>query len=287
MTPVSQKKKAEHFLTLHKSDRMLLLPNIWDPIGARILQAKGFPAAATASAAISASLGYKDGEKIKFSTHLEAIKRIANSVDIPVTADIESGYAFDLSRLEENINLLIDTGAVGINIEDSIGKEGILRDISEQSERISAVRETAEKRGIHLVINARTDVFHSKVIKPKEELISEAIKRAEAYIKSGCDCFYPVGVLDLDTIKTLRKEITAPINIIGSAKSVPLMILNEIGINRVSFGPFIFRSLMKKFSDIADAISELGSYDAFGKNMFSLDEVQKFLREEPEKEYLS
>lgn len=282
ITPVSQKKKAEHFLSLHKSDRMLLLPNIWDPIGARILQAKGFPAAATASAAISASLGYKDGEKIKFSTHIEAIKRIANSVDIPVTADIESGYASDLSRLEENIYMLIDSGAVGINIEDSIGKEGMLRDISEQSERISAVRETAEKKGIHLVINARTDCFLRKEEKVSDKLISEAVKRTDAYIKAGADCIYPVGVLDLDTVKTLRQEITAPINILGSAKSVPLLTLQEIGINRVSFGPFIFRSLLKRFSDIADAISELGSYDAFGKNMFSFDELQKFLRDEAE-----
>jgi 2-methylisocitrate lyase-like PEP mutase family enzyme len=275
----SQSEKAKEFLSLHRSDKILLLPNIWDPIGARILQAKGFPAAATASAAISASLGYKDGEKIKYSSHLEIIKRIANSVDIPVTADIESGYASDLNQLNENINFLLDAGAVGINLEDSIGKEGILRNINEQSERISVIRETAEKRGIHLVINARTDVFLSKENRPMEELISEAIKRAEVYINAGADCFYPVGVLDLETVKILRKEITAPINILGSAKSVPLKTLREIGINRVSFGPFIFRSLLKKFSDIADEISGLGSYDSFGKNIFSFDDVQKFLRE--------
>ncbi|MBK9096580.1 MAG: isocitrate lyase/phosphoenolpyruvate mutase family protein [bacterium] len=131
-----QKRKAELFLSLHNSNKILLLPNIWDPIGARILQSKGFPAVATASAAISASLGYKDGEKIKFTTHLEIIKRIADSVDIPVTADIESGYASDISTLKENINLLLNTGAVGINLEDSIGKEGVLRNINEQADRI-------------------------------------------------------------------------------------------------------------------------------------------------------
>lgn len=279
MQTIKQSEKAKKFLSLHNGDKILLLPNIWNPIGARILQSKGFPAAATASAAVSASLGYKDGEKLKYSTHLEIIKRIANSVDIPVTADIESGYASDLNQMKENINLLLDTGAAGINLEDSIGKEGVLRNVDEQSERISVARETAEKRGIHLVINARTDVFLSKENKPKKELISEAIKRAEAYLKAGGNCFYPVGVLDLETIKALRKEIKAPINILGSAKSVPLKTLQETGINRVSFGPFIFRSLLKRFSDIVDDISESGSYESFGINTFSFDEVQKFLRD--------
>lgn len=282
MIIVSQMNKAELFLSLHKNNRMLLLPNIWDPIGARILQAKGFPAVATASAAISASLGYKDGEKIKFTTHLDIIRRIVSSVDIPVTADIESGYSSDLSQLKENINLLLDTGVIGINLEDSVGKEGTLRNIDEQSERISAVREMSEKRGIHLLINARTDVFLSKENKPKEKLLPEAIKRAEAYLNAGADCFYPVGVLDLETVKSLRGEIKSPINIIGSAKSVPLITLQEIGINRVSFGPFIFRSLLKKFSDIIDKISNLGSYDSFSQDSFSFDDVQKYLKPENE-----
>ena len=278
----SQKNKAELFLSLHKSDEILLLPNIWDPICARILEAKGFPAAATASAAISASLGYKDGEKIKFKTHLEIIRRIAESVEIPVTADIESGYASDVSTLEENINLILDTGVVGINLEDSVGKEGVLRNINEQADRISAVRETAERRGIHLVINARTDCFLGKSEKSNSELIDETVRRGKEYLKAGADCFYPVGVLDLDTVKTLRKEISSPINILGSAKSVPLKTLREIGINRVSFGPFIFRSIMKKFSDIVDEIATLGSYESFGNNIFSFDEIQKFLKQENE-----
>lgn len=279
MTTDKQKKKVENFLSLHKDEKMLLLPNIWDPIGARILEAKGFPAVATASAAISSSLGYKDGEKIKFETHLEIIRRIADAVQIPVTADIESGYSTDISGLKKNIDLLIDTGAVGINIEDNTGVEGELRNIDEQCNRISAARETAKNRGVYLVINARTDCFLSKVNKPKSELIAETIKRADAFTEAGADCIYPVGVLDLDTVKTLREEIKSPINILGSAKSVPLKTLQQIGINRVSFGPFIFRSLLKKFSDIVDEISELGSYDSFGKNIFSFNDVQKFLKE--------
>jgi len=277
-----QKQKAELFLSLHKSDTMLILPNIWDPIGARILESKGFTAVATASAAISASLGYCDGEKIKFSSHLQIIKRIASSVNVPVTADIDSGYAADINQLEENIKLLIETGAVGINIEDNLGIEGSLRSVEDQCSRISAVREAALKKGIHLVINARTDCFISDENKSQEDLISGAIKRANEYFAAGADCFYPVGVLEHETVKTLRKEINYPINILGSVKSVPLKTLREIGINRVSFGPFIFRSLMKKFSDIADELKAFGNYDSFGKNMFSYDDMHSFLKNDPE-----
>ena len=279
MNKDEQKRKAEIFLSLHKSEKLLVLPNIWDPIGARILEVKGFPAAATASAAISSSLGYRDGEKIKFSTHLEIIERITEGVTIPVTADIESGYSTNLTGLRKNINRLIDTGAVGINIEDNKGTEGELRSLDEQCKRISAVRETAESRGLHLVINARTDRFLSKENNNKEELIVDTVKRANEYVKAGADCIYPIGILDINTIKTLRKEIKSPINILGSAKSVPLKTLEKIGINRVTFGPFIFRSCLKKFSDIVDELTVLGGYDSFSSNTFSFNEAAKFLRE--------
>lgn len=220
-----QQKKAEEFLALHKKGKLLVLPNIWDPIGARILEAKGFPAAATASAAISSSLGYRDSEKIKLSTHLDIIERIVKSVDIPVTADIESGYASDIKNLRDSINKVIDTGVAGINIEDSVDKEGSLRNIDEQCERISTVREVAEERGRHLVINARIDCFLSGNEKPLTEVIAQVIKRAGEYLNAGGDIVYPIGVLDLEIITTLRKEISAPINILGSHRTIPLKIM--------------------------------------------------------------
>jgi 2-methylisocitrate lyase-like PEP mutase family enzyme len=282
MSKNSQQKKAEQFLALHKQDKLLVLPNIWNPITARILEAKGFSAAATASAAISSSLGYQDGEKIKLSTHLEIIKRIVESVDIPVTADIESGYATGIRELKDSINKIIDTGVAGINIEDSKDKEGLIRDMNEQSDRIATVREVANERELHLVINARIDCFLSKTDKPLNEVTEEVIKRANEYIKSGSDCVYPVGVLDLETIKTLRKAIGSPINILGSHRTIPLKTMQEIGINRVTFGPFLFRSSLKKFVNIAEELGKLGSYESFSEDTFSFDEALKFLREEKE-----
>jgi 2-methylisocitrate lyase-like PEP mutase family enzyme len=260
-----------------------VLPNIWNPITARILEAKGFPAAATASAAISSSLGYQDGEKIKLSTHLEIIKRIVESVDIPVTADIESGYASKIQELKHSTNQIIDTGVAGINIEDSKDGEGLIRNMNEQCERISTVREVAEERGLHLVINARIDCFLSKTDEPIKEVTEEVIKRAYAYIKSSADCVYPVGVLDLETIKSLRKAISSPINILGSHRTIPLKTMQEIGINRVTFGPFLFRSSLKKFVKVVEELGNLGSYECFSDDTFSFDEALQFLRDDKEK----
>jgi len=282
MSNNTQRKKAEQFLTLHKQEKLLVLPNIWNPIGARILETKGFPAAATASAAISSSLGYRDGEKIKFSTHLDIIKRIVDSVEIPVTADIESGYSSDLKDLRDSINKVIDTGVSGINIEDSVGKEGLIRNIEEQCMRISTVGEVSEKRGLHLVINARIDCFLSDTSKPKEKVIEEVIKRADAYCKAGADCVYPIGVLDLETIKTLRKEIRSPINILGSHRTVSLKTMQDIEINRVTFGPFVFRSVLKKFVNIIEKLGNLGDYECFGEDTFAFTEALEFLKDQKE-----
>ena len=282
MSSNKQHQKAKQFLALHKQEKLLVLPNIWNPITARILEAKGFPAAATASAAISSSLGYRDGEKIKLSTHLDIIERIVKSVNIPVSADIESGYASDIPELKKSISQIIETGVAGINIEDSKGKEGKIRDMKEQCERLRAVREISDKKRLHLVINARIDCFLSKMNKPVEEVAKEVIKRADAYIEAGADCVYPVGVLDLETIKTLRKLINSPINILGSHRTIPLKTMQKIGINRVTFGPFVFRSALKKFMNIIEELGKLGDYKSFSEDTFSFDDMLKFLREEKE-----
>ena len=159
MSQRSQAEKAEILRGLHSTGTPLILPNIWNPIGARILEAKGYPAVATASAALSASLGYQDGERIKLSTLLDFLGRIARSVEVPVTADIEAGFAETLGELEHTILWVLETGVVGINIEDSIGEGNALRPTEEQCQRIALVLEATARKGVPLVINARVDSF--------------------------------------------------------------------------------------------------------------------------------
>lgn len=276
MSKRSIQEKAERLLSLHKSGDLLVLPNIWDPIGARILAAKGYPAVATASAAVSASLGYQDGEMINRSTLIDLLGRIARSVDVPVTADIETGYGESLSELELTAQQVIEAGVVGINIEDSLRKGDGLRPVEEQCRRISTVRQVANQRSLHIVINARVDSFVSPSFTDGKQAMEEAVLRARAYAAAGADCIYPIGPGDEPTIRALREQIESPINILASPTAAPLSALREIGVNRVSFGPFVFRSCLRKFVDIVEGLRADGDYAALS-NPMSRAEVAEFL----------
>ncbi len=273
----SQQEKANTLLSLHKGKELLILPNIWNPIGARILVAKGYPAIATASAALSASLGYEDGENIRKSTLIEFLKRIASSVDVPVTADIERGYGESLDELEDTISQVIDAGIVGINIEDSLLEGGSLRSIAEQCQRISTVRKIADRHNLNLVINARVDCFFSSSFFPdKTKVIDETVTRAKAYLEAGANSIYPIGAGGETTLRILRDRILAPINILASPTTAPLSILRSIGINRVSFGPFLFRNCFKHFADIVENISTQEDCACF-ENILSGEQVASYL----------
>ncbi|MCI0662097.1 MAG: isocitrate lyase/phosphoenolpyruvate mutase family protein [Acidobacteria bacterium] len=279
MSNRSQKKKADVLLSLHKGGGLLVLPNIWDPIGARILEAKGYPAVATASAAVSASLGYQDGEMINRSTLIDLLARIARSVDIPLTADIETGYGESLSELELTAEQVIESGVVGVNIEDSLEKGVRLRTVEEQCQRISTLRQIANRSGIHLVINARVDSFVSSSFTNEQAAMEEAVMRARAYAAAGADCIYPIGPGDETTVRLLRKRIESPINILGSSTAAPLPVLREIGINRVSFGPFVFRAVLRKFVEIVDDLRTNSDYSSLS-NPLSRAEIAEYLLNE-------
>jgi len=203
-------------------------------------------------------------------------------VEIPVTADIESGFGDSISMLKETIVHVIDSGVVGINIEDSLEEGSLLRPLDEQCERIAVIREVSNKQGLHLVINARVDCFLSDIFSTQEERIEEAVVRAKAYAEAGADCIYPMGPSDQETLMALRNRITSPLNILASSDAESLTMLKEIGINRVSFGPYIFRSCLKKFVDIANALRLLGNYECFSKEMMTRAETNEFLSHQSE-----
>jgi 2-methylisocitrate lyase-like PEP mutase family enzyme len=279
----AQKRKARALLSLHRRGDTLVLLNVWDPIGARILEKKGYSAVATASAALSASLGYQDGEKIRRSTAIDLIARVARSVAIPVTADIEMGYGKSLAELEETVEQVIESEAVGLNLEDSLKTRGrrTLRALAEQCRRIAKVRQVAERKGVPLVINARVDAYFCLLT--KEDATEEAAVRAKAYSEAGADCIYPIGPGDEATIRILRGRIKGPINILASPSAAPLSVLRELGVNRVSFGPFVFRSVLRKFVEISEAVIANADYSIFGEVMTDA-QVGEFLRSELERD---
>ncbi|UCE02967.1 MAG: isocitrate lyase/phosphoenolpyruvate mutase family protein [Candidatus Latescibacterota bacterium] len=272
-------RKAEAFRALHDAPKLLLLPNIWDPLGARLLEKLGYPAVATASAAVAFSLGYDDGERISFEAMLGVIRCIAGSVEVPVSADIERGYAQDADAVAERVREVLEAGAVGINLEDSLD-DGSLRSVDAQCARIRAVRAMAHSQGVPLLINARTDVFMLGPAAPHAEKMLEAIVRAKAYLDAGADCIYPITLEDLDALRRMRAETGAALNVYASATTPALRELEAAGISRLSIGPGLIRASFTSMQRIARELLHYGGYDAFTTNAVPSDEIRKYVSKE-------
>jgi 2-methylisocitrate lyase-like PEP mutase family enzyme len=247
-----QTDKENQLRELHHNGTLLVLPNIWDPLGAMLLESLGYNAVATASASIAYSNGYLDGEKISFNEVITILQKIVKSIKIPVTADIEGGYSADNSSLKENIKRLIDTGIAGINFEDSRHDENDLISIEDQSEKINLIKKTAAEMGSTLFINARTDVFIKDSLFSKEEKLSEAIKRGKAYKEAGADCFYPIFLKDKDSIKTIIKEVSLPVNILMVSGIPDFATLKKLGLARISLGPGFLKTAINSMKNIAE-----------------------------------
>ncbi len=277
MDTKKQITKAKRLLALHYDPTLLVLPNIWDPLGARLLERLGYPAVATASAAVAFSLGYDDGEQIRFEAMLDVISRIAASVEVPLTADIERGYADSPDAVARNIRRVLKAGAVGINIEDSTVEGGPLQRADFQCARIRAVRAMAVREGIPLVINARIDTFLGGVSGSKADKVAETISRANAYFEAGADCVYPISVGDIETLKVIRAETRAPINVYASEGTAPMRELEAAGINRLSLGPWFLKAGLTQMEKIARELLQYGSYECFTRGVMSSDDVRAYL----------
>lgn len=228
--------KEKQFSQLHRDEKLLVLPNIWDPLGACLLEELGYKAVATGSAAIANSNGFQDGEIFPFEELLSTLQRIVKSVKIPVSSDVERCYADSKSKLIENIKRLIDTGIVGINYEDSHHNQPRLLPVNEQAENIHLIKKTAESIGSHLFINARTDSYIKVKHLSDEEKLMETIKRGKAYQVAGADGFYPIFLKDKKSMAAILDEVSLPLNILLSAGIPDFNELKEMGVARLSLG---------------------------------------------------
>ena len=247
-----QQEKAKQLYDLHHSGKLLILPNIWDVLGAKLLQHLGYTAVATASASIAYANGYNDGEHIPFAELLFILKRIAGNVNIPVTADIESGYANNITELAENIRKLIETGIVGINIEDTNKRTNTLLPLQEQCKNIELIKNISAQMNIPLFVNARTDCYvHATTFTSAELKFEETIKRGLAYKAAGADCFYPILINDESEIKAITTQLNMPVNVLTISGIPPLNVLHRIGISRVSLGPAFLKYAIKAMQGLA------------------------------------
>jgi 2-methylisocitrate lyase-like PEP mutase family enzyme len=257
--------RAARFRRLHErgGDGILVLPNAWDAMSARVIEAAGARAIATTSAGVSWSLGRPDRQGLTRDEMIDAVQRIAATVRIPVTADVEGGYGRGTSDdVAETVRRAIGAGAVGINLEDTPGVAGrALLEEAAQAERIAAARRAALPEGVDLFINARIDVYLLQV-GDEAGRFDETVRRAHAYKAAGADGIFVPGVSDAPTIRRLASAIEAPLNVLAGPGSPTTAELRELGVARVSLGPGISQAVIACVRGAAEEVLQRGTYEA-------------------------
>jgi 2-methylisocitrate lyase-like PEP mutase family enzyme len=234
---------AEKLRKLHVQGTPLLLANVWDPPSARVVESAGMRAIATTSNALAPVNGYEDHGHLPADVAFGALRRIADAVTLPVTADLEDGYGLSAG---EFVDRLANAGACGANLEDSDHRAGALVDADRQAERIASVKAAARARGFDPVINARVDVHLHK------GPLGEGLKRARKYLDAGADCVYPIFLSDASAIR--EYVALGPTNILYGPGSIALRELARLGVARISLASFLFRLLIKRLQVATDAL---------------------------------
>jgi 2-methylisocitrate lyase-like PEP mutase family enzyme len=253
----NQSAKALAFRDLHRNGT-LVLANAWDVASARIVADAGSPAVGTTSAGVAWSRGAADGEDLARDLAVDLIARVSAAVPVPVTADIEGGFAADPDGVAETVRAVLAAGAVGINLEDSHAAG--LREPKEQAERIAAARAAADAGEVALFVNARIDTF----LRPgdPETRVSRTFERASAYLAAGADGIFVPGATDPEAIRRLCEGIDAPLNIVAGPGAPSVADLRALGVARVSLGSAIAQAAYELVRRAAvEALTE-GTYTA-------------------------
>src|SRR3954454_22781120 len=237
--------------SLHRPGDPLLLPNAWDVATARAVVAAGFPVVATTSGGIAGTLGYEDHEGAPGDEMLAAAARIVRGVDVPVTVDAEAGYGMEPTEL---VAALRGIGAAGCNLEDSDYAADRLRDVDQHAEWLAAGREAASAGGYPLVINARVDVFLHPFLAgagagTQEELVPDAVRRANTYLEAGVDCVFPITLWEAQPLRRFMTEVDGWVNVVRLPQAPSLAELAELGVARVSWGVLLYRGTPACFEE--------------------------------------
>lgn len=260
MSPVDS--RADVFAALHHGGPGFVMPNAWDAGSALVLADAGFPALATTSAGIAFSLGKQDYQvsegrlAVSREEMFERMRQIARAVPLPVNGDLEAGFGDEPEQVAETVRLAIEAGLAGGNIEDK-RPGGSLYDEGLAVERIAAARAAIDAAGSSFVLTARTDAFQTS----SPEALAAVIGRANRFREAGADCLFAPGASDLETVRTLVREIAGPLNVVmglggseGNARA-----LLAAGVQRISLGGSIARSALGFVRRCAQELRDAGS----------------------------
>ncbi len=262
---MDQEQKSDALRALHRS--FFVLANAWDPPSARIFERAGFAAIGTTSAGCAFTLGYPDGQIVTREEMIEIVARIARSVNLPVTADVESGY----KDAAETARQVWKAGAVGMNFEDNDEAGGVF-DLDVQVAAIREIRSATPK----MVINARTDIILDG-IGDASTRFNRAVERMNAYLEAGADCVFAPGVRDRETIGKLTKAVRGPLNILATAGAPDMNEMRSLGVARVSVGSGPMRATLGLVDRIARELHDQGTFKSMTDGAIPYDEVNRLL----------
>lgn len=245
-------RKAQQLLAAHHRERPLLLPNAWDVASARAVEKAGFPVVATTSHAIAEVLGEPDDDSSDPDAIFSFISRIVRAVSVPVTADLQGGFQLPPAEL---VDRLLGAGAVGCNLED-IGHHGggVLLDADWQAAFLAGVRAASDRRGVHVVVNARVDTF-IRGLGDRPAQVDETIRRGGLYLQAGADCIYPIGASHPEDMAALVSGVPGPLNLLARRGGPSIADLTALGARRISLASGIFNLVNARHSEIVAALA--------------------------------
>ncbi|PTL80306.1 isocitrate lyase/phosphoenolpyruvate mutase family protein [Vitiosangium sp. GDMCC 1.1324] len=228
MSPASG--DVARFRALHAPGQLLVLPNVWDAVSARLVEAVGGVALATSSAAVAWARGAPDGERLPFDQVLAATRDIVRAVHVPVSVDFERGYATSPAGVADAICRLAEVGVVGVNLEDGTEPPEVL------AAKLSAAREALQRQGLDMFLNARADVILRRMLSGSEAL-DEVVRRGKRYVEAGCDGFFVPGLAKPEELVRIAEEVRVPLNVWAASTLAPVEQLRAMGVRRISVGP--------------------------------------------------
>ena len=257
------------FHSLHQNG-LLVLANVADAGGARIVERLGGKAVATSSAAMAWSHGYQDGNQLPLDLLSTTVKSMARVLSVPLTVDIEAGYSDDLEQVGRVINAVIAAGAVGINIEDGLGSPELL------VRKIDVARKVANQTGVKLFINVRTDVYLKNLF-PAEQRLEELLKRAALYAGAGADGLFAAGVVDSNEIAAICRATPLPVNLLSRDGLASPAELQRLGVRRLSAGSSIAEFLHGAMGTLVRSFLDNGQLDTHALKAHTYGELNALM----------
>jgi 2-methylisocitrate lyase-like PEP mutase family enzyme len=251
-----QSERAEHFLALHRPGRPLLLPNPWDAGSARLLASLGFEALATTSSGYAATLGRLDGS-VTAEEALGHAAAIVTATDLPVSADLENGFADSAEGVAETARGAVAAGLAGFSVEDFSGDENEpIYDVERATERVRAAVDVAHAGPAHVVVTARAENH----LRGRDDL-EDTIARLQAYQQAGADVLYAPGPTSAEQIQAIVSSVDRPVNVLARAGSPTVQELAQLGVSRISVGGSFAFAAVDALVSAARELREQGTYE--------------------------